>query len=270
MKKVLLVLGTVILGFFAFFAYKTLSYPQTAQQEELSRPVTIELNENDSNVVSVPSSQNDASNLQQDANPNPTLRIEDISKPIPLENQTELDKFKQMNSDVVGWVRVPNTRINYPVVLTDNNEYYLDHNVERKRQKAGAVFMDFRNNDEDKRKHLILYGHNMKSGSMFHDLTSYKSKDFFDNNRKIVFSLDGETYEYTIYAAYIVQADAGFIQTSFNNNRDFVDYMQKFRSQSKFQTNEMINESDQVLTLSTCTYEYDDSRFVVQAKRTMG
>ena len=96
---------------------------------------------------------------------------------------------------------------------------------------------------------------------------SYKQKDFFENNPVITLWMDGEKYEYEIFAAHVVLADINFIRTKFKSEEEFVDYFKEFKSYSKFQNNVEVEAGDQVLTLSTCTYEYYDSRFVVQAVR---
>lgn len=177
------------------------------------------------------------------------------------------EEAKAKNPDVVGWISVPNTAIEYPVVQTDDNEYYLYYNAEREQSKSGAIFMDYRNTDFENDKHIIIYGHNMRNGTMFHDLNSYKLQDFFDQNSIITLYYNGEMYQYQVFSAQVVLADVNFIRTSFKSNEEFVEYFQSFQDSSKFTSNVEIEPDDQILTLSTCTYEYDDSRFIVQAKR---
>ena len=196
--------------------------------------------------------------------------IPDPDEETPTEKmsyEADYQTFKSQNSDVVGWISVPNTRIEYPVLRTTDNEYYLHYNALKEQSKSGAIFMDYRNTDFASAKHVIIYGHNMRNATMFHDLNSYKQKDFFENNPVITLWMDGEKYEYEIFAAHVVLADINFIRTKFKSEEEFVDYFKEFKSYSKFQNNVEVEAGDQVLTLSTCTYEYDDSRFVVQAVR---
>ena len=182
--------------------------------------------------------------------------------------ERDYQSYASKNSDVVGWISVPNTMIEYPVVITDNNDYYLYHNYDKEESKSGAVFMDYRNADFENSRHVIIYGHNMRNGTMFHDLSSYKLKDFFDQNPVITLYYDGVKYEYEVFAAHVVLADINFIKTNFDSDQEFVDYFAELKSYSKFENDVQVGASDQVLTLSTCSYEYDDSRFVVQARRT--
>lgn len=196
--------------------------------------------------------------------------IPDPDEEAPSEKMSyeeDYQSYKALNSDVIGWISVPNTRIEYPVLRTDNNDYYLHHNAEKEQSKSGAIFMDYRNSDFASAKHVIIYGHNMRNATMFHDLNSYKQKDFFENNPTLTLWMDGEKYVYEVFAAHVVLADINFIRTKFKSDEEFVDYFKEFKSYSKFQNSVEVAEGDQVLTLSTCTYEYDDSRFVVQAVR---
>ncbi len=193
--------------------------------------------------------------------------VDDKGQAEKLNYERDYQSYAAENSDVVGWVSVPNTIIEYPVVIAEDNEYYLHYNYKKEKSKSGAVFMDYRNSDFENARHVIVYGHNMRNGTMFHDLNSYKYKDFFNQNPVISFYYKGEKYEYEIFAADVVLADINFIRTKFKSDEDFVDYFAELKSFSKFENDVTVGANDQVLTLSTCTYEYDDSRFIVQARR---
>lgn len=187
-----------------------------------------------------------------------------------LSHTQDYQNYKLLNPDVIGWISVPNTRIEYPVVIAADNDYYLGRNVERERSKSGAVFMDWRNADSQYQRHLVLYGHNMKNGTMFSGLNSYKQKDFFDNNQKIYFYWgDGLPIEYEVYAAFNVGIDIDFIQVAFNSDEEFLEKMNYLKDMSKFTRNPdvVLEADDQIITLTTCTYEYDNQRFVIQARK---
>jgi sortase B len=174
----------------------------------------------------------------------------------------------QANSDVIGWVSIPNTNIDYPVVMGEDNDYYLTNNAEKKPSKAGAIFMDYRNADPYQQRHLIIYGHNMRDGSMFHDLRYYKLEDFFNNNRLIELTIGDNKMTFEVYAAFVVDLDkVGFTTTHFGSAEDFAQYMNQLAALSKFSTGITIMPEDQVLTLSTCTYELEDARYIVQARK---
>lgn len=171
------------------------------------------------------------------------------------------------NPEVCAYLIVPNTSISYPVALGKDNDYYLSHDLTGEDSKSGAIFFDYRTDELLNGSHLILYGHNMRAGTMFHDLNSYKHKEFFENTPIITLYAGSEKREYQVYAAYIAPPDVYFIRTQFEDAADFLSYIQQLQSLSKFPTDTELTADDQILTLATCTYETDDARFVVQAKR---
>ena len=193
---------------------------------------------------------------------------EETAPPV-LSHAEDYARYQQLNADVVGWISIANTRVEYPVVHASDNDYYLTRTVEGKDSKSGSIFLDFRNSDLTTDKHIIVYGHNMRNGAMFHDLQQYKQEEFFQNNRDIKLYYGNTEMRFEIYAAYIVNIDNDFIKTSFGNDNQFLSYMNDYRSLSKWEPKPRVEltEHDQILTLATCTYEYDNSRFVVQARR---
>lgn len=184
------------------------------------------------------------------------------------------EEVKAINDDVIGWITIDGTVIDYPVVRAADNDYYLGRDVEKRKSAYGAIFMDFRNADPAQQKHIILYGHNMKNGTMFHDLMNYKQKSFFDEHRIIDLLWDGVETQWEIFVAYIIKPNTIYhISTAFTDDQHFADVMNqtieyaKTVKPSNADPDVTIKPSDQVLTLSTCTYEYDDSFFAVMARR---
>ncbi len=181
---------------------------------------------------------------------------------------------KKLNPDVIGWLTIDDTVIDYPVVRGTDNSFYLGRNVEKEDSRFGSIFMDFRNAESYQQRHIILYGHNMKNGTMFHDLTNFKQKDFFDAHRTIKFYWDGVETEWQVYLAYIIKPNTIYhIHVRFADNQEFADIMNQTIEYAKtvkpmnYDSSVTIKPTDQVLTLSTCTYEYDDSYFAVMARR---
>ena len=191
---------------------------------------------------------------------------------LPLYESYE--QAKSVNDEVIGWVSVAGTNVSYPVARTDNNKYYLGRNVEKEKSRYGCIFMDFRNADALQQKHIILYGHNMKNGTMFHELANFKQRDFFDENRYIYFLWDGTDTVWEIFCAYTIVSESIYpIHTRFNTAQNFADVMNstieyaKTVNPSNLDSSVVIKSTDQVITLLTCTYEYDNSRFAVMARR---
>jgi sortase B len=199
----------------------------------------------------------------------PTLPPQPTVSPVPVPVQTKFKTWLKTNSDTVGWIKINDTEINYPVVQAADNAHYLHTNYQGQESVAGAVFMDYRNiiRPSLADRHWILYAHNMKNGSMFQNLMRYKQKDFFNTNRTFRFDTLYENSEWEVFAAYISDTKFYFIQTVFNSDRSYLSFIRTCQSKSKFKTDIVLKADDQILTLVTCTYEIDDARFVVQARR---
>lgn len=183
---------------------------------------------------------------------------------------TVMEKYSgllQINEDLAGWVRIPGTAIDYPVVKTDNNDFYLNHNIHKQPARAGAIFMDFRNSGTAEEPHTILYGHNMKDGSMFRDLMRYKREDFLNRHSIIEFNTLYEKMKWEIFSVYVTAADFNYIQTYFPTRNEFGIFLDSIKERSLFKRDIVVAVEDKILTLSTCSYEFTDARFVVHAKR---
>lgn len=170
-----------------------------------------------------------------------------------------------VNPDIVGWITVPGTSISYPVVQTTDNDRYLHETFEGKRNGSGCVFMDKDNQPDGRGQHTILYGHNMKNGSMFHDLVQYKQADFFTEHRTVYFDTPQGRTELTVVAAYA--ADAG--ETYNFNNADpksFRAFLKKAAAKSPVQVEDVaLDEVTSAFSLQTCSYETDNARTYVLA-----
>ena len=173
----------------------------------------------------------------------------------------------EINQDVVGWISVPNTVIDYPVVQAEDNDYYLRRDIHGKRANAGTIYMDYRSDAQSKDNNTILYGHHMRNGSMFKDLVKYKQEEFFLQNDDIRFDTLFDEIKWEVFSVYITEADFPYTQTTFASDEDYLDFLDKIKGKSMFEKEMTLSKEDQILTLSTCTYEYDDARFVVHARR---
>ncbi len=171
------------------------------------------------------------------------------------------------NSDAIGWIIIPGTKINYPVLKTTDNDYYLKNNVKKEKDKNGAIYMDFRNDGDASDRHTIIYGHHTKDKTMFTDLMKYKKKDFFDKNKIIKLNLGQKNTEWEIFSVYITATNFYYIITDFTNDEEYGKFLNFIRERSMFNRSVTISDEDQLLTLSTCTFEFDNARFVVHARR---
>ena len=175
------------------------------------------------------------------------------------------DLLKKQNENAVGYIRVNNTRIDYPVLKYKDNKYYLNHNINNEYNSAGWIFADYRNNLDGFDKNIILYGHARLDGIMFGTMKKMFEKKWYSNkdNLNIKFFIGEKLYNYQIFSMYKIEPEDYYIQTDFNKEsyKLFLDTIKK-RSINKFNVN-LDNES-KILTLSTCT-DGNKYRLVVHA-----
>ncbi|MCR1850207.1 class B sortase [Paraclostridium sordellii] len=169
-----------------------------------------------------------------------------------------------INPNYKFWLKLDNTNIDYPVVQTDNNDHYLNYDFYNKPSDSGCIYMDYR--DNAKSKNIILYGHNMRNKTMFNNLLQFKDKDFFDKNNKIRVFKDNKEYIYEVFSVYTTDSKYDYLITNFNNPNEFKNYINNVKNKSLFKSNIKVNSNDKIITLSTCSYEFDDARTVVHAK----
>ena len=172
------------------------------------------------------------------------------------------------NPDVAGRIRLDGVGIAYLVLQTDDNEYYLKTGYSGKESRLGAVFLDYRCNPALRplKGHYIIYGHNIESGAIFHNLLKYKDKDTFYDNRIINFDTLYEDYRWEIFSAYTTTTDFYYIDTVFKDGQDWLDFLHEIQQKSMFPTDAALSADDVILTLSTCTNESDSERFVIHAR----
>lgn len=174
--------------------------------------------------------------------------------------------LQQDYPDAMSWIRIEGTRIDYPVAQGEDNQYYVNHLIDGTRNKNGAIFADYRNNADFTDKNTILYGHHMKSGAMFAALVEYQDIEFWKEHPIVEIFLPGEHYIGEIYSAYITPADSETFTVHFENDENFAEYLEMTTKESLIDTGIGVSAEDRIITLSTCTYEYDNARFVVHAK----
>ncbi|MBK3497359.1 class B sortase [Viridibacillus sp. YIM B01967] len=174
--------------------------------------------------------------------------------------RAQFKKLLDINSELVGWLTVDDTHIDYPILQAENNDFYLNHNYKKESNLAGSIFMDYRNRIEENDKNTILYGHRMKDGTMFTQLKKYLEQDFADAHPKFYYDTLYEGYEIEVFAAYLTTTDFYYIETDFDNDDEFLDLVKNMREKSDVQTSVKVDAKDQILTLSTCDYGPGENR----------
>lgn len=207
----------------------------------------------------------------RDNNENKAI-LDDISKNIKInkkkdEYEVDFEGLKKQNTDTVAWLKVNGTKIEYPVVKANNNEYYLNHNFQKNINVGGWVFADYKNNFDGTDKNIVIYGHNMKDGSMFGTLKDTLKTDWqnTENNLLITLVTEDETNIYKVFSTYRIENEEYYIQTEFGDSSKYIQFLSKIKQRSNKYYNETLNEDDQILTLSSCSGS--NYRIVLHAKK---
>lgn len=193
--------------------------------------------------------------------------------------QGRLLTFKDLleaNQDTKGWLEFPDTNINY-VVMQKNSDsiYYLSHNFENNIDKGGALFLDQHSSVEKNTKNMVIHGHNMKTtDNMFHNLEHMKKLDYFMQHSTFDFNTIFQTGQWKIFSIFITNGSDkkepffDYTRATFKDSSDFMNFVYQLRIRSIFNIDTVdINENDQILELSTCTYELDNYRLVLVARK---
>ena len=197
--------------------------------------------------------------------------IEPLIETKTIEEETKyninFDELKKKNPDTVAYLKVNNTKIDYVVVKGKDNSYYLTHNFDKKYNIAGWVFADYHNKFDGNDKNIVVFGHNMKSGSMFGTLKRAFRSKWYNNpdNRNIVFVTPDGEHIYEIFSMYTIKAEMYYMTTSFDGD-EFKTFISKIKGRSIHDFNVNVSESDQILTLSTCA-SGSSYRNVIHAKK---
>lgn len=188
-----------------------------------------------------------------------------------------LQKLFLENQDLVGWIKIEGTPVDYPVMYTPfQGDYYLYRNFEKKDSKYGLPFVDPGSRIYPRSTNILIHGHHMRDGSMFATLAKYQSESFYKNHKRVQFDTVVEAGEYEIFAAFLVDvgniSDQDFVYYKFvqaDTAQEFDDYVQNALAQSLFDTGIKPEFGDQLLTLSTCSYQVEEGRMVVVARKTI-
>ena len=183
------------------------------------------------------------------------------------EYKIDFKSLKEKNPDTVGYLKVNGTDISQVVVKGTNNDYYLWHNFEKQTNSAGWIFADYHNKFDGTDKNIIIYGHNMRNGTMFASLKNVLKKEWYENkdNRFITFITEEGEYTYEIFSVYEIEAEDYYMKTQFSDG-DFYKYLNTMEKRSKYKFDVELTDEDQVLTLSTCG-QSNLNRVILHAKR---
>lgn len=203
----------------------------------------------------------------------PSTQPTEPTQPVPQTILPQFQALHAINKDMVGWIEIPGTEINYPVVQSPYSpNFYLRKNFYKEKATCGTIYVREACDVFAPSDNLTIYGHNMRNGTMFADLHLYEDKDFWENNKYIYFDTLYEYHTYEIFAVFISTADldVGFKYHIFDdaaNQQEYDEFVAKCKELSLYDTGITPQLGEKLITLSTCDKSIDDGRFVVVARR---
>lgn len=178
----------------------------------------------------------------------------------------DIKQLQEENEDTIGWIQVLGTNINYPIVQTDDNEYYLKHDYTKKKNTGGWIFLDYRNDINDLSENNIIYGHERYNQSMFGDLKNVLTDNWLSNTDNHIIKVSTLEYNYLfqVFSVYHVFEETYYLQNSFADIQGYQEFLEEIVKRSEHNFNTEVNEKAKILTLSTCYGSTE--RLVVHAK----
>ena len=184
----------------------------------------------------------------------------------PLNSMYDLSAFYSQYVDAVGWIYSPDTPIDYGVVEAEDNDFYLHRFYDGSYSVGGSLFMDCNCKRDFSSQNSVIYGHHMNDGTKFASLREYRNPGYYEQHPIMYLSTPDMNYRVEIFAGYLTDADSDTYTFYFDSEAGYADYLLRMRAQSDFQTDVELSSSDRIITLSTCSYEFYDARYVVQGK----
>lgn len=175
----------------------------------------------------------------------------------------DFESLLAINEDVVGWIYIEDTQINYPIVQGSDNRHYVSTMADGQDNAAGSIFMDYRNTPDFSDKHTVIYGHNMRNGSMFADVVKYKDPEFFAAHPVGMIMTPGGNFRFEVIAGYVAHLEDSAWQLDFAGDEDFGNWLDQTMAMSTIGGSAAPDPDDRIITLSTCSYEFSEARYVL-------
>ena len=200
--------------------------------------------------------------------------IGDLSK-VTSEFTEKVKKLQNENADIKGWIRIEDTNINYPLLQSDNNTYYLTHNYKKEQSNYGSIFINSNCDIKDDNANVIIYGHDLKNGQMFQNLLKYESKSFYEQHPIIQIATDENEKQYEIICTFksrvFYQNEKNVFRFyqyyNFDNEDKYSEYINNCKKIQLYDTGKTATYGEQLITLITCEYSQENGRMVVVAKK---
>lgn len=171
--------------------------------------------------------------------------------------------LKAWNPDIVGWLWAPGTDIDYPVVQGPDNDYYLNRTADGVRSIIGSIFMESKNQGDFSDDLTVLYGHHIRGGRMFSSLSGFKEQSYYQEHSYMILYTPERDYRVELIAGQVLDGQTGTFPLVFGEPPERQQWLKALLSSSTFKSQVTVGEEEQLLALCTCSYEYQDARYVV-------
>lgn len=193
---------------------------------------------------------------------------EDPFKIREKENIQILKKFQEVNSDVIGYIEIPNTYVRYPIMKGIDNDFYLRRDLYKNYDIGGSIFIDSNNSPDFSDDNSVIYGHHLEIEAMFSVLDNYRKQEYAEKNKTIYITTNEGLRQYELFGAYGTHPDYDYRTIKFGNPNDKVPYFKKLKAMSEVELGEKdFSQEDTIITLSTCQYDFEGQRLALHAVR---
>lgn len=269
----LVVIAGILLGVLAFSSYMLISdrlEHKESRDKDSGASEAYRLDDESDREKEGGSARPDAT-----ASPGPTPRVYDSSvvgqidldpEISPLNGMYDLSKFFADYPDAIGWIYCPNSPIDYGVVKAEDNDYYLHRFYDGSYSAGGSLFADCANARDFSDQNTVIYGHHMNDGTKFALIMYYKEQYYYNEHPVMYISTPGMNYRLELFTAFLTDADSEVYTFNFDSEEDYAAWLQRMIAESDFKCSVNVSSKDRIVTLSTCSYEYYDARYVVLGK----
>ena len=248
-------LGLTACGVLAFATYNLVAYVQESNQSTnlnenlIEEAVAVKDPAPQSSDVDFPAEQESEANTEQ----------------LPMETapiEVDFEVLWETNEDVVGWIYCEDTPINFPIVQAEDNDYYLSRLIDGTWNSSGTLFADYRNAADFSDSNTIIYGHNMKNKGMFGTLSNYKEQSYYDDHPLMWLLTPDGNYKVELIAGYVTSSTSEIYSIG-KTEEEVLILAEQSIEKSTFASDFQVSQGDRFVTLSTCSYEYDNARYVL-------
>ena len=227
-------------------------------------------------IIYIANYYSDKEELVQESEILNTIEIDETQiTPEKTERMLQIEELSKENSDIVGWIEIEGTNINYPVLQGEDNNFYMNRNFQKEESVYGSLFLDADFDWNNPSSNLLIYGHNIQDGSMFHNLLNYADEEYYKEHPNIRFTTAEEDATYEIIAAFRSRVYYKSEQDVFRyyyfvnpeSKEEYDEFVENAKEASLYDTGKTAEYGDQLITLSTCSYHTEDGRFAVVGRK---